>query len=70
MILVKKNNGVFKELATLEGHQNRINSIIELNNNYLVSGGNENPYELFVWNTQNYLLNKNLEGIKIMLIVL
>ena len=58
----QKNNGVFKELATLEGHQNRINSVIELNNNYLVSGGNENPYELFVWNTQNYNLQQKLSG--------
>ena len=58
----EKNNDVFKELSTLEGHQNRINSIIELNNNYIVSGGNENPYELFFWNTQNYNLQKKLSG--------
>ena len=27
-----------------------------------MSGGNENPYELFFWNTQNYNLQKKLSG--------
>lgn len=58
----EKNKGVFKELNTLEGHQNRINSIIEINNNYLVSGGNDSPYELFVWDSKNYKLQQKLSG--------
>ena len=53
---------VIKKIQTLEGHQNRINSIIEINDNYIVSGGNDNPYELFVWDINNYKLNQKLSG--------
>ena len=33
----EKNKGVFKELNTLQGHQNRINSVIEINYCNLIS---------------------------------
>ena len=58
----EKNKGVFKELNTLQGHQNRINSIIEINDNYIVSGGNDSPYEMFVWDSKNYKLQQKLSG--------
>ena len=58
----QKDNGVFKELAILEGHQNRINSVIELNNNYLISGEDDSSYEIFSWDSENYKLQQKLKG--------
>ena len=49
----EKEKGVFKELKKLEGHSGRIKSIIDLNDNYLVSGGESGSYELFFWDKKN-----------------
>ena len=59
-----KKTGVFKELHVFEGHSNRINSVIEINNDYLISGGNDSPYELFAWHVKKdeYRLQQKLSG--------
>ena len=55
----QKEKGIFKEIKTLEGHSGYIKSIIDLNENYIVSGGQSGSYELFFWNKKNnYSLQK------------
>ena len=55
----QKEKGSFKELKTLEGHSGYIKSIIDLNETYIVSGGQSGSYELFFWNKKNnYSLQK------------
>ena len=53
-----KENGIFKEIKKLEGHSGKIISIIDLNENYLISGG-QGSYEIFFWDKKNnYNLTK------------
>jgi WD40 repeat protein len=53
-----KENGIFKEIKKLEGHSGKIISIIDLNENYLISGG-QGTYEIFFWDKKNnYNLTK------------
>ena len=55
----EKEKGIFKEIKTLEGHSGYIKSIIDLNDTYIVSGGQSGSYELFFWNKKNnYSLQK------------
>ena len=49
----EKENGIFKEIKTLEGHSGKIRAIIDLNDNYFVSGGEGGSYELFFWDKKN-----------------
>ena len=55
----QKEKGIFKEHKTLEGHSGYIKSIIDLNDTFIVSGGQSGSYELFFWNKKsNYSLQK------------
>ena len=45
----------------MEGHSGRINSIIDLNDNYLVSGG-QGSYEIFIWDKKNNYNLQKLSG--------
>ena len=47
-----KENGIYKEIKKLEGHSGKITSIIDLNENYLISGG-QSTYEIFFWEKKN-----------------
>ena len=55
----EKENGKYKLIKTLEGHSGKINSIIDINDNYVASGG-AGTYEIFIWNKKN---NYNLQKI-------
>ena len=49
----QKEKGIFKEMKKLEGHSGKINSIIEINDSYLISAGDGGSYEIFVWDKKN-----------------
>ena len=53
----EKEKGIFKEIKTLQGHSGKINSMINLNDKFLVSGG-QGSYEIFYWDLNNYNLEK------------
>ena len=57
----EKEKGTFKEIKTLEGHSGKINSIIHLNDKFLVSGG-QGTYEIFYWDLNNNYNLQKLEG--------
>ena len=59
IVIYKIDEKNIEEIKILEGHSGRINSIINLNNKYLVSGGEGGSYEIFIWDkTNNYNLTK------------
>jgi len=53
IIIYKIDEKNIEEIKILEGHSGIINSIINLNNNYLVSGGLGGSYEIFIWDKKN-----------------
>lgn len=55
--LSEKEKGIFKEIKTLEGYSGKINSMINLNDKFLVSGG-QGSYEIFYWDLNKYNLEK------------
>ena len=56
--ICEKENGIFKEIKKLQGHSGKIRAVLNLNDNYLVSGG-ESSYEIFFWDKKNnYNLSK------------
>ena len=61
ILLYDISEKVYKEIKKLEGHSGRINSIIDLNDNYLVSGG-QGSYEIFFWDKKNNYNLQKLSG--------
>lgn len=58
----EKEKGIFKEIKKLEGHSGKINSIIDINDNYLVSGGDGGSYEIFVWDKKKDYTSQKLSS--------